>query len=125
YLLSLLGGVIATFFVLMVPSIVKKIIKPLPFLVLTKKEIILNQGTKNPLSIKWKDEERYKIQAHHINYISLTCLDFILYDEENYKEQVLKTKPKLNEIKTIDGKPCTISMFLYQINIAEQHLLLY
>src|SRR5699024_10908579 len=62
YLISLLGGVIATFFVLMVPAIVKKIIKPLPFLVLTKKEIILNQGTKNPVSIKWKDVERYKIQ---------------------------------------------------------------
>src|SRR5699024_12618741 len=51
YLISLLGGVIATFFVLMVPSIVKKIIKPLPFLVLTNKEIILYQGTKNSVSL--------------------------------------------------------------------------
>lgn len=125
YPISLLGGVIATFFVLMMPAIVKKIIKPLPFLVLTKKEIILNQGTKNPVSIKWKDVERYKIQAHHINSISLTCLDFILYDEEKYKEQMSKTKPKLNGIGTIDGKPCTVSIFLDHIKIAEQDLLLY
>ena len=39
YPISLLGGVIATFFVLMMPAIVKKIIKPLPFLVLTKKKL--------------------------------------------------------------------------------------
>lgn len=128
YLLSLLGGVIATFFVLMVPSIVKKIIKPLPFLVFTKKEIILNQGTKNPVSIKWKDVERYKIQGHRIGVKSLTSftfLDFILYDEEKYKEQMSKTKPKLNGIGTIDGKPCTVSIFLDHIKIAEQDLLLY
>src|SRR5699024_4068456 len=99
YLISLLGGVIATFVVLMVPAIVKKIIKPLPFLVLTKKEIILNQGTKKPVSIKWKDVERYKIQRHRIgikSFTSFTCLDFILCDEEKYKEQMSKTKPKLN-----------------------------
>ena len=128
YLISLLGGVIATFFVLMVPVIVKKIIKPLPFLVLTKKEIILNQGTKNPVSIKWKDVERYKIQGHHIgakSFTSFTFLDFILYDEEKYKEQMSKTKPKLNGIGTIEGKPSTVSIFLDHIKIAEQDLLLY
>src|SRR5699024_9304166 len=65
------------------------------------------------------------IQAHHINSISLTCLDFILYDEEKYKEQMSKTKPKLNGIGTIDGKPCTVSIFLDHIKIAEQDLLLY
>src|SRR5699024_12184896 len=128
YRISLVGGVIATFFVLLVPAIVKKIIKPLPFLVLTKKEIILNQGTKNPVSIKWKDVERYQIQGHRIGVKSLTSftfLDFILYDEEKYKEQMSKTKPKLNGIGTIEGKPSTVSIFLDHIKIAEQDLLLY
>src|SRR5699024_1900032 len=113
---------------LMVPAIVKKIIKPLPFLVLTKKEIILNQGTKNPVSIKWKDVERYKIQGHRIgikSFTSFTCLDFILCDEEKYKEQMSKTKQKLDCIRTIDGKPSTISIFLDHIKIAEQDLLIY
>src|SRR5699024_6142331 len=102
--------------------------KPLPFLVLTKKEIILNQGTKNPVSIKWKGVERYKIQGHHIgvkSFTSFTFLDFILYDEEKYKEQMSKTKSKLNGIGTIDGKPSTVFIFLYHIKIAEQDLLLY
>src|SRR5699024_1148861 len=35
------------------------------------------------------------------------------------------TKPKLNGIRTIDGKPCTVTIFLDYIKIAEQDLLLY
>src|SRR5699024_11602641 len=56
---------------------------------------------------------------------SFTFLDFILYDEEKYKEQMSKTKPKLNGIRTIEGKPSTVSMFLDHIKIAEQDLLLH
>lgn len=125
YFMGLLGGGIAILFTISIPLFIKNIIKPIPLLVLTEKELIMNPGAKKPIPIKWEDIEDYRIRTSHIQFNTLTFIELILYDEEKYKEQMSKTNRKLNVIGTMGSKYSLFSIHLEQIKVTERDLLLY
>ena len=90
YFMSLLGGVIAIFSTISIPLFIKNIIKPVPYLALTEKELIMNPGAKKPIMIKWEDVEGYRIRTVHTRFNTLTFIEIVLYDEEKYKKQMTK-----------------------------------
>lgn len=125
YLTSLLGGVMAIFLALLIPLMIFRIIKPIPFVVLTEKELMMNPGAKKPIRIEWEDVEGYRIREFHTQYNTLTFIEIILYDEEKYKAQMSEKQRKFNVIGTMGGKYSLFSIYLEQIKITERDLLLY
>lgn len=125
YFMSLLGGVIAIFSTISIPLFIKNIIKPVPYLALTEKELIMNPGAKKPILIKWEDVEGYRIRTVHTRFNTLTFIEIVLYDEEKYKKQMTKINRKFNAIGTMGGNFNLFSIQLEQIKVTERDLLLY
>ena len=125
YLMVLLGGFIAIFFTIPIPIFIKNIIKPVPYLALTEKELIMNPSGKKPAHIKWVDIERYQIKSFRIKFNTLTFIEIILYDEEKYKKQLSKINRKFNAIGTMGGTFSLFTIRLEQIKVTERDLFLY
>ena len=125
YLMSLLGGGSAILFTIAIPLFIKRIINPVPSLVLTEKELIMNPGAKHPIPIKWEDIEGYRIRDKHIYFYTYTFIEIILYDEEKYQKHLSKTHRKINTIGTMGGKYSLFYITLGEIKVTERDLLFY
>src|SRR5699024_12479384 len=86
YLMVLLGGFIAIFFTIPIPIFIKNIIKPVPYLAFTEKELIINQSGIMPTHIKWKDIEKYQIKYIHIKFITLYMFTIIIFYYDIYNQ---------------------------------------
>src|SRR5699024_11419673 len=124
YLLFFLGGVIAFFSTISIPVFIKNIIKPVPYLILTEQELIMNPGAKKPIRIKWEDVEGYRIRTFNTRFNTLTVIEIVLYVEEKDKKQMTKITRKFNAIGTMGGNFNLVSIHLEQIKVTEQSLLL-
>lgn len=125
YFMSLLGGIIAVFLTLFISLNIIRILKSLPYLVLTDKELIMYPGTKNAAPIKWEDIKGCHIRTIHLKYNTLTFIEIILYDEEKYKAQMSSLQRKLNVVGTMGGNFTLFAIPLSLIKSAERDLLLY
>src|SRR5699024_6814153 len=125
YLMCLLGGVIAIFSTISIPVFINNIIKPLPYLILTEQELIMNPAPQKPIRIKWEDVEGYRIRTFNTRFNTLTFIEIVLYDEEKYKKQMTKINRKFNAIGTMGGNFNLFSIHLEQIKVTERDLLLY
>lgn len=125
YFLSLVGGVAAIFLALSIPLMIIRIIKSLPYLVLTDKELIMYPGTKNAIPVKWEDIDGYHIRTIHLKYNTLIFIEIILHDEEKYKAQMSGLQRKLNVVGTMGGNFALFAIPLSEIKSAERDLLLY
>src|SRR5699024_994671 len=124
YLMVLLGGFIAIFFTIPIPIFIKNIIKPVPYLALTEKELIMNPSGKKPAHIKWVDIERYQIKSFRIKFNTLTFIEIILNDEEKYKKQLAKLNRKSHALVTLGGTSSLFTTRLEQIKVAARDLFL-
>lgn len=125
YMTSLLSGFIAILFTLSIPIFIMRIIKPVPYLVLTEEEIIMNPDTKNSTPIKWGDVDRLRIRTVHAQYNTLTFVEIILYDEEKYKKEMSNMQRKFNAVGTMGGKFSLFGIHVNQIKMTERDLLFY
>lgn len=125
YFMSVLGGVTAIFLVFLLPLLLIRTLKSLPFLLLTDEELFINPGAKNSIPIKWEDLEGYQIRTIHTKSNTLTFIEIILYDDEKYKAQMSSMQRKLNVVGTMGGRFNLFAIDLNQIKSTERDLLLY
>lgn len=80
YFHSALGATLGLFFAVVIIVGFKKFFSSEPYLILTKEELILSASSKNPIPIKWKDIEGYRIREIKFNKF----VEILLHDDEKY-----------------------------------------
>ncbi|ASN06077.1 STM3941 family protein [Virgibacillus necropolis] len=97
FLISGVGAFIALFFGLLTFGILKKMLSPKPYLILTEEELIINASSKKAIPIKWDDIEGYNIQNVHFSKF----IEIMLHDEEKYRARMSNTTRKLNKLNDV------------------------
>lgn len=121
YGLGLLGIFITFFFSWLTIFLIKKIIVSEPYLILTEEALMIDAPLKSAIPLKWEDIEWYEVE--HMNFN--TIIEFVVSDEEKYKEQMSNIRRKLNSITTMGGKYSTFTIAINQVKKKDRHVLYY